>query len=258
MKKQISATIITLNEERHIGACISELQKFCAEIVVVDSDSSDRTVEIAKSLGARVFNQQFLGDGPQKALAARHAKYDWILSIDADESFEEGAIDKIKQMVLKPNFMYAFRRKNYVGNHWIRAAGFYPDYVVRLYNRNFANYDNNRMHGKVVGVRACKLPLHLIHHTYRDYSHWLDKINFLSSKDAWGSRDRARTVTSFTVISRSCFAFFKKLILRGGIFQGLDGWTVAMTTALKTHMKYLKLMEYHEQQAAKNSDRTQR
>ncbi|BBI47601.1 hypothetical protein HORIV_00220 [Vreelandella olivaria] len=120
-------------------------QKVCDEVIVVDSGSTDETVDIAKRLGAIIYHQDYLGDGPQKAFAVAYAKNDWILSLDADERLNEDAINTIQSLSLNDaQIAYSFYRKNYVGNHWIKAAGFYPDTVVRLYNRITSGYLNKK------------------------------------------------------------------------------------------------------------------
>ena len=254
MPPAISATIITLNEERDLPACIESLQGLVAEIVVLDSCSSDRTCARAEQLGARVQRQQYLGDGPQKARAAQLASHDWILSIDADERVEPDLRAWLLATQLDSSRCYAFRRKNYVGGHWLRAGGFYPDYVTRLYHRSSAAYSQSQAHARVEGsARVQRLNLHLKHLTYDDYSHWLDRVNALSSRDAWAQRQRAARVTRATPITHACATMLRKLIIKGGIFQGLDGWTVAMTAAMKSYMKYLKLIEY-QQKLDSNSD----
>lgn len=138
----ISATVITLNEEGNIRDCILSLQKICNEVIVVDSLSTDNTVLIAEDSGAKVYKQKYLGDGPQKDFGVQFAKNDWMLSIDADERLDEDAILEIKKLDLNTTDYdgFALRRKNFVGEHWIKAAGFYPDSVVRLYNKNKTRY----------------------------------------------------------------------------------------------------------------------
>ena len=123
----ITGIVITLNEAANIAACIRSLQRVCDEVIVVDSLSEDDTVAIAEAHGAHVIAQAYLGDGPQKAHGVPFARNDWILALDADERLADDAVVLIEGLALDdPSQAYAFRRKNYVGNHWIRAAGFYP------------------------------------------------------------------------------------------------------------------------------------
>ena len=247
-KRTITATVITLNEERNIEACIQSFYSIVDEIIVVDSGSTDRTQRLAESAGATVIEQPYLGDGPQKAVGAEFAKNDWILSIDADERLGEDAIREIGLLDLSDkNKAYAFWRKNFVGSHWIKAAGFYPDYVTRLYNRLTAAYSPNQAHAKVIGGKITRCNSYIEHYTYQDYTHWMTRINELSTRDAWSKYNEGQRSTPAGAVVRSGFAFFKKLFLKGGVMQGSDGWLIAITTAMHVYMKYLKLSELHDQ-----------
>ncbi len=228
----------------------------CDEFIVVDSGSEDKTVAIAESMGARVFHQPYLGDGPQKDFGVQFAQNDWILSIDADERLEDDAVRAIGGLDLENTDVdaFAFRRRNYVGRHWIRAAGFYPDNVVRLYNRQKCRYLPRKKHSHVEAQKIKYLSAHIRHLTYRDYAHWIDRINQLSTRDAWAMYEDGRRVQSLTPVFRSVWAMFRKLILKGGIFQGKDGLTVAITTAFHVYFKYLKVLELQEKKTDMNSE----
>ena len=242
---QITATIITLNEEENIHDCILSVKQVCDEVIVVDSLSQDNTVAIAESLGATVYKQSYLGDGPQKAYAVPRAKHDWILSIDADERLERDAIEAIRGLDLDNSRedAYAIKRRNYVGSHWIKAAGFYPDWVVRLYHRDRAGYLPRKAHSRVKAGRVRRLDAHIEHFTYRDYTHWIERINQLSSRDAWAKHQQNVKANRYTPLLHATAALIRKLIFKGGIFQGQDGVTVAVTTAFAAYMKYMKLIE---------------
>ena len=251
---KISATIITLDEADNIAECIASAQRVCDEVlVVVDTRTKDETAHLAEGAGARVFHQVYLGDGPQKAFAVPQAKYDWILSLDADERLDEDAVKAITRLDLSRDDIdgYALRRRNFVGDHWIRAAGFYPDKVVRLYHRKRAAYRLKKSHSSVDAKCVVVLNAHLIHFTYCDYTHWMARINELSSRDAWAMYERGDKPSRFAPLAHALFALVRKLIFKGGILQGMDGMTVTMTTVFRTYMKYMKLNEMHEQNSLK-------
>ncbi len=250
---KISATVITLNEEQYIEACVRSLQRVCDEVIVVDSGSEDATCEKAKSLGARVFVQEYLGDGPQKQYGVQFATHEWILSIDADERLDEDAVEAIRGLDLSRGDVdgYAFKRKNFAGRHWVRAAGFYPDTVVRLYHRSRAAYLPKKAHSSVAAERVQALHAHLIHFTYRDYAHWVERINALSSRDAWAMYERGVKPSPWAPALHAFAAVVRKYFLKGGIFQGLDGATVTMTTAFHAYMKYVKLIELHDEKKSR-------
>ena len=183
MKKPISATIITLNEENTIQTCIQNISQLCNEVVVLDSYSKDKTTDIAKKLGAKVFFQSFLGDGLQKKKSAELSSNDWILSIDADETLSESALEQINSLDLKdPTIGYALRRKNFCGEHWLK--GIYPDYKVRLYHRKHSHYDDRKIHSFVHCPKKKKIKADIIHPTFKNYSQWIAKLNVFSSKEA--------------------------------------------------------------------------
>jgi len=244
----ITGTIITLNEEANIAACIASLRRVCDEIIVVDSESSDRTVDIARDLGAKVYVQKYLGDGPQKAFGVQYAKNDWILSLDADERLDEDAVATITALDLVHTSAdaYAFRRKNFAGQHWVKAAGFYPDEVTRLYHKQRAGYLPKKGHSSVKAERIESLPAHIVHFTYDDYAHWIQRINQLSSRDAWAMYEKGVKPSRFAPALHAITAVVRKYIFKGGFLQGLDGATVTITTAFHAYMKYLKLIELHE------------
>ena len=247
---KISGTIITLNNEKLIKDCIKSLQKVCDEIIVLDSLSIDKTTEIAKELGAKVFLQEFLGDGPQKKMAASYASNNWIFSLDADERLEEDLISHVKELDLEAtNYSaYSFRRRNYCGKKWIKAASFYPDRVIRLYNKNIVNYTMSTSHA-YVDATSKDIDCHITHYTYKSYTDWIDKVNFYSTQSAKTMHSQGVKRSSIRPITHSLFAFFKKLLLKGGIFKGIDGFTVALTTMFNTYMKYIKLNELYDNKA---------
>ncbi|MCB9494359.1 MAG: glycosyltransferase family 2 protein [Desulfobacteraceae bacterium] len=245
---KITGIIITLNEEKNIKDCILSLGKVCDEIIVVDSLSKDNTVQIAKDLGARVYLQKYLGDGPQKAFGVKYAENDWILSLDADERLEDDLVEKVSSLDLdNENIAYAFRRRNFVGSHWIKAAGFYPDYVTRLYNKKTSGYLDKKAHSKVDAPKIKKINAHITHYTYESYSHWMDRLNWLSSRDAWAYYEKGKKPNRYRPLISSFGAFLQKFVVKGGMFQGIDGITVTLTTIIRAYMKYTKLNEMYEE-----------
>ena len=161
---RITGTIITLNNEAVLEDCILSLKNICDEIIVLDSLSNDRTVQIAKDLGARVYSQDFLGDGPQKKLAASYSTNDWIFSLDADERIEPDLIEYVNNLSLQSSdsMSYSFKRRYYCGKKWIKAASFYADRVIRLYNKKFTGYTSSTSHA-YVDSSAIATDLSLIH-----------------------------------------------------------------------------------------------
>ncbi|MBB3190099.1 glycosyltransferase family 2 protein [Halomonas cerina] len=250
----ITGIIITLNEADNIAACIASLQSVCDEILVVDSGSQDDTVAIAQREGASVLHQPYLGDGPQKAFAVPQAKHDWILALDADERLEDDAVAAIRGLALDDaRQAYRFNRRNFAGHHWIKAAGFYPDPVTRLYNRTTSGYLPKKAHSSVAAPAVVDTGAHIRHFTYRDLSHWIQRIDALSSRDAWAMKEGGKGPSAWRPTLHAASAMLRKLVFKGGLLQGQDGMTVAMTTAFHAYMKYAKLNELHENERARDA-----
>ncbi len=251
---KITGTIITLNAEKYILRAIESLRNICDEIIVLDSESTDSTRDIALKAGAKVFIQSFLGDGAQKKEASKYSKNNWIFSLDADEYLAKDLIQFVKDINHNDDYdSYSFRRKNYCGNEWIKAAGFYPDEVIRLYNKDKASYDIRADHAAVVSYKNFKSKKHIIHNTYESMEEWVDKMNFRSSMSAKQAYKDGMKASSIRPIAKCIFAFFKKLIIKGGIFQGKNGFKVAITTMFNTYLKYTKLNDLYQKK--NNSDK---
>jgi glycosyltransferase involved in cell wall biosynthesis len=244
--KSITATIVTLNEEKIIKDVIDSISYVCDEIIVVDSNSTDNTVKIAKSLGAKVYFQEWLGDGLQKDFGVQFAKNDWILSIDADERLSENAVRAINGIDLdKTEFdAFALKRKTFIGNRWIKI--WYPDYTVRLYNKNTAGYLPMREHASVQAKNSKKLNCDILHYSYQNYSDMITRINRFSTTSAKMLYEKGKKASHFDPFFHALFAFIRKFVLKRGALHGLDGFTVSMITAVSTYMKYMKLIEIRE------------
>lgn len=245
---KISAAIITYNEEDNIADCILNLQKVCSEIVLVDSLSEDKTVAIAKELGAKVVDQAYLGDGPQKQLATNSTSNNWVLSIDADERLDDDALKMIPTLDFSdPRIAYSFRRKNFVGKKWLKVSDFYPDRKTRLYNKEHSNFIDRRGHSYVDSSNIVELDADILHYAYVDIAHWIKKYNFLSSRDAWVKKDKE--VSGFMIIVHAFWTFFRNYFFRGGWYQGMDGLTVSLFTAFFNYVKYIKVKEMKDKSA---------
>ena len=249
----ISATVITLNEEEKIVHCIRSLRGFCQEVIVLDSNSTDATRELAQQEGATVHIQTYLGDGNQKAKAAELARHDWILSIDADERPDDDLGTFISGLTFKDaDTAYAFKRKNFLGTRQVFAGGFYPDYVTRLYNKTTSGYKLTMKHSSVDAPRLVKVDAHILHYTYADLHEWVTRLNWLSSRDAQAMYQSGKKPASAG--GHATAAFIRKYILQRGFLQGQDGLTVAMTTAFACYMKYSKLQEIYDLSSNPDND----
>lgn len=238
----ISATIVTLNEERNIARAIQSLT--CAdEIVVVDSGSTDRTREIAAQLGARVIEETWRGYAAQKNFAACSAMHDWILSIDADEQLtpelasEIGALKKAGAS----RDAYRFPRLAQYLGRWIHHSGWYPDRKVRLYDRRKGKWAGEYVHESVrVEGSIGELQSNLLHFTcasLSDHLHTLDRYTSLAAKEV------KRPVPFYRLIGAPPWTFFRTYFLQRGFLDGRQGLAIAWMAALYTFLKYAKAHE---------------
>jgi glycosyltransferase involved in cell wall biosynthesis len=243
---KITANIITLNEEKNIKAVIESVRTIVDEILVVDSQSSDKTREIAESLGARVIIQPYLGDGPQKAYGAPLAKNDWVLSIDADERLDTNAIEAILALDLEntPYDAFSFARKTYVGKNFIKL--WYPDRVTRLYNRAKCGFSTDGGHAKVQTNNVKALDADMLHYSYSNYAEMIQTTHKFITRGARIAYEEGKRATKWDPLIHGFGALFKALILKGGLFHGVNGWNVAVISAFSSYMKYALMVEMQE------------
>ena len=243
---KITANIITLNEEENIEAAIRSVEGICDEVLVVDSESTDRTREIAERLGAKVVVQPYLGDGPQKAFGAPLASHDWILSLDADERLDADAREAIARLDLDntPCDAFSFARRTFVGRHPIRL--WYPDRVVRLYDRRRCGFSDAGGHARVETDNVCDLDAHLLHYSYRDYSEMIRTTYKFITRGAKLAHAEGKRATKLDPFTHGLGALFKALVLKGGMFHGIHGWNVAVISAYSSYMKYVVMLDLQE------------
>lgn len=243
---KITANIITLNEEKNIKDVIKSVQEVCDEVLVIDSLSSDRTCEIAESLGAKVIKQEYLGDGSQKAFGAPLAKNDWILSIDADERLDKNAIEAIKNLDLNSTTYdaFSFARKTFVGKAFIKL--WYPDRVTRLYNRVACGFSTVGGHAKVETQNVKALKADMLHYSYDDYAQMIKTSHKFITRGARIAYEDGKRASKLDPFTHGVGALFKTLILKGGAFHGVNGWNVAVISAFSSYMKYALILEMQE------------
>lgn len=239
---KISATIITYNEERNLPRAIESLR--CAdEVLVVDSGSSDRTVELAEKLGARVIESPWLGYAKQKNLAAERASYDWILSIDADESLSEaleGEIWHLKKTEPDSDAYTMPRMARYLGR-WIRHSGWYPDRKVRLYHRAKAHWEGDFVHEslKVTGSLG-HLQGNLLHFTCESLAEHIKTMDRYTTLAAEQLVETGQPVSWARLICEPPWTFFQTYVLKAGFLDGVEGLAIANMAALYNFLKYAK------------------
>lgn len=240
---KVSLIVITRDEEELIGQCLKSAAAFCDELVVVDSFSTDRTVEIAKGLGARVFQRPFEGYIAQKQFALEQAAGEWIFSLDADEqaTWELGREIRAALGGAGAADGYRVRRILYhLGRYYTR--GLYPDWHLRLFRRERARFAGHEPHASVeVDGKLARLEAPILHYSYRDVADHAATINRLSSQAAGEAEPGAFTVVK--MIANPAWRFVNFYFLRGGFREGGRGLYAAMSAAFYVFLKYAKLYE---------------
>lgn len=253
--KKLSVTIITLNEEDNIRRAIESV-KWADEIVVVDSGSTDRTVEICKEFTSKVFHQDWLGMNGQKAFAKEQATCDWLLNIDADERVSHELAGEIKTALEGESDLDGFfipRRVNYLGR-WINHSGWYPDYTLRLFKRNKGRWAGTDPHDKVlVDGKLAYLNGDIYHYTYKNIEDHINTMNRFTTVAAGEYAKKDKSSGLLNIVLRPPFTFFKKYILKQGFRDGLPGFIIAFSSAYYVFLKYIKLWELKNVQTGKES-----
>ncbi len=251
---KISAVIISHNVVDMIEPCLKALQKVCDEIIVLDSFSTDGTVEICKKLGVRLIPQEWLGYSQTKNLGNSLAKNDWILSIDSDEVLSEELINSLKNAALKNGHVYALDRlTNYCGK-WIYHCGWYPEWKVRLFNRNDVKWQGEFVHETLstpTDFQEVKVKGKLYHYSYKnseDHFQRIKKYAGLSAQERFSKGKKANYIKLwFSPIVR----FFRTYILKKGILDGKAGWIISWRSAYMVRLRYRILKELWQEKGKK-------
>jgi glycosyltransferase involved in cell wall biosynthesis len=250
--ENISVVIITSNEEKNIGRCIDSVKKIADEIIVLDSFSEDKTVEIARQKGAIVEQQEFRGYIEQKNLALDIASYPYVLSLDADEMPDEILVNSILEE--KSHFLHKAYRMNRCTNYcgqYIRHGVWYPDKKLRLFDKRIARWGGINPHDKVelnASYPVKHLKGDILHFSYSSIEEHIAQNNKLSSIAAYSLLQRAKRTSRVKFLINPLWSFFLGYFLRLGLLDGLYGFVIAVNVAHFTFLKHVKL--YQLQRAA--------
>jgi glycosyltransferase involved in cell wall biosynthesis len=237
----ITAIVITRNEAANIGACLDGLG-FCKERIVVDCGSTDATVEIARQKGAHVEIHQWRGFGPQKNYALSLATGTWVLSIDADERVTPELAAAIKQAIADPDVdAWEFPRLSSFCGRQMHHSGWYPDYVLRLFRRGKAQFDDVIVHERVIcsgTVKRLRPPL--IHNPVLKLEDALSRMDRYSTASAQSIVASGRRVSFLTGIGHGLYSFLRSYVLRAGFLDGPEGFLLAVANAEGSYYRYMK------------------
>jgi len=241
----ISLVVITLNEEANIERCLKSVP-FAQDIVVLDSGSTDRTVEIAKQCGARTFVEAFRGYGEQKRRACELAGEDWVLSLDADEALSPALAEEIRK--LSPHTLaeyegYEMPRLSFHMDRWIRHGGWYPDYQLRLFNRKQAGWQNLKLHERVEAKRVGALRADIYHYVFKNLADQVETNNEYSTLGAQELQHRGRKFSVTMLVLKPISKFLETYIWKRGFLDGIPGFVIAVGAAYSVFLKFAKLWE---------------
>jgi glycosyltransferase involved in cell wall biosynthesis len=244
---KLSAVIITFNEERNIVRCIDSLQEIVDEIIVVDSFSTDKTIELCESKGVKVIQNKFEGHIQQKNFALQQAKNDWVISLDADEALTEELKKSIIEVLKNPTVKgYKFNRlTNYCGK-WVRFCGWYPDTKLRLVNRNFAIWQGINPHDKLEltdGKKEGFLKGDLLHYSYYTKEDHYKQIEYFGKIAAQEAFKDGKRVNKLFLVGKVIAQFVKSYVLKLGILDGITGLKISYRSAYATYRKYKMLSQ---------------
>lgn len=239
--QNLSVAIITLNEENNIGACIQSIKEIADEILVVDSLSNDKTVEIASALGAKIISQKFLGHIEQKNLALRSCSHEYVLSLDADERLDEKAINAIKQQKENgfPYDGYIFKRLTFIGNDPIKYGSWYPDKKLRLVKKTIAEWKGINPHDTltVTSTNTITLDGNILHYSFANKQDVMDNTRKFAEISAKTLFDLHKKPGSFIGL-RSVFRWCKHYFLKLGFMDGKYGMFLGRQQFYDCYWKY--------------------
>jgi glycosyltransferase involved in cell wall biosynthesis len=243
----LSVTVITQNEAHNIEDCLRSVL-FAKQIVVLDSGSTDGTVELARAMGAEItISSDWQGFGIQKNRALALANADWVLSLDADERVTSELQAEILATMAAPAFdVYSFPRLSSYCGQYMRYSGWYPDRVTRLFRRHAAKFSDDLVHEKVVTTRQVgQLRCSLLHQSFKSFESVLDKVNRYSSAGAQSLFHKNKTASVGSALGHGLWAFIRTYFLRLGFLDGWMGLVLAISNAEGTYYRYLKLWLLH-------------
>ncbi len=240
--EKISAIVIAGNEEKNIADCLESV-KWADEIIVVDSESTDKTIEIARRYTDKVFIRKWDGYAPQKNYSMEKAGNEWVLSLDADERVSPELLEEIKALDFTRADGFYIPRRNYFLGKIIRSCGWSPDYQLRLFRKSRTSLTTRQVHeGFTVDGKRDYLRCELIHYTHQTISGTLAKVNEYSTLEAAEKSAKTR-MTGLKLFFKPIWAFFQHFVIRRGFTDGVYGLMVSVIHAITKTQVYMKIWE---------------
>ncbi|EAK0979686.1 glycosyltransferase [Campylobacter lari] len=250
--KQISVIMIVKNAQKTLKTCLESLQEF-GEIVLIENDSNDDTLKIAYEFSKnykniKIYQHEFIGFGPLKNLAISYASNDWIFNIDADELAKKEFLQELRKIEPNKEDIIALPRENLYNGEWIKACGWWPDHVMRVFNKTHTSFNENLVHESLIlyeDSKKIKLQNGLKHFAFDDIDDLLDKLQKYSK--LWALQNLHKESNVCKALLRGIWTFFRNYVLKKGIFYGYKGFIISTCNGLGAFFKYMKLYELKKQ-----------
>lgn len=243
---ELSVITLAYNEEHNIAECLASV-RWADEIIVVDSGSTDRTVELARQYTDRVLTVEWKGYGATKNLALQHARGEWILWLDADERVPDELACEMREAIRSNDGTiagYSMPRRAYFLGRWIKHCGWYPGRVTRLFRKSKARFTESNVHEQVVVDGAiAELKHDLLHYTDPNLHHYFQKFNRYTTLAAADLQAAGKKFSLFDILVRPAFLFFKMYVLKRGFLDGMQGFILCVVSSAYVFTKYAKLWE---------------
>ena len=241
----LSVILITRNEEANLDDCLASLEGIAQQIVVVDTNSSDRTLEIAQKYGATISQPpDWPGFGPQKNRALDLATGEWVLSLDADERLTPALKSEILTTIHHSAHVdcFAIPRLSWYCGRFIRHSGWSPDYVDRLFKRGTARFSDDLVHERLIpNGQVAKLNNPMLHYSFMNFSQVLNKIDRYSTASAIQAYARGKRSNPCKAVLHGLWAFFRTYILKAGFLDGKHGLALAISNGEGSYYRYMKI-----------------
>lgn len=242
---KITAIIPTFNEENNIKEVLESVG-FADELLVVDSFSTDQTLEIARQFPTRIIQREYQNSASQKNWAIPQATHEWILLVDADERVTPALRDEILQLIhqwsdTQPVAFWIGRINHFMGQQ-VRFSGWQNDKVIRLFRKDKCRYEEKKVHAEIIANGAVgKLQNKFLHFTFRSMDHYVEKINRYAAWQAQDYDQRTGFLTPYHFVLKPFWGFFKHFILKQGFRDGVVGFTIAKLQSYGIFMRYVNL-----------------
>ena len=247
---KLSVGLIVNNEERILGKTLDAIKDLADEIIIIDSGSTDSTIEIAKSKGAKVFLEEWKGFGPQKNSVIEKCSGEWILLIDADEVVSPELKEKIKEIIEKnENKVYEINRCSVCFGKELKYGGWSNQYATRLWKKGSVKVSDNLVHEEfLTELPKEKIKEKIYHYTYLTLSDYIARFDRYTTLGAEEYLKRGKKASFFNIVINPFFKFIRMYILRLGFLDGLEGLIIAIFSGMYTMTKYFKLRELERTQ----------